>query len=101
LINSLICIIVGILFYFYTNEFKDEISRRRVITYFIFGGYFIFSGFLGLKITFATEFKIIDFDIFKSSHLFSVLSLISNVLFGIFIYNVIKKERDVISNSKT
>lgn len=101
LINGIICIITGILFFFYTNEFKDEISKNRLITYFIFGGFFMFRGFLGMKMSFIGEFNIMDFDFHNSLHLFSILELISSVLIGIFIFNSIKKEKDVINNSKT
>lgn len=94
LINGLVCLITGIMFYFYIYEFKLDLSKRKTVAYFIFGAYFIFNGFIRIKIAFLGDiFNLKDFDIYNTNHMFTILSLISNIIFGIFIFNSIKQEK--------
>lgn len=67
--------------------------------YFMFGAYFIFSSFIRIKLLLVETFKVTDFNVYDNEHLFSLLWLISNVMFGIFMFNTIKQEKDA-SNTK-
>lgn len=94
LINGLICLITGIMFYFYIYEFKTDLSKNRTITYFIFGAYFVFNGFIRIKMALLGDiFNFHDLDIYNNSHMFTLLSFLSNIIFGIFIFNSIKQEK--------
>ena len=95
LINGLICLITGALFYFYINTFKDEISKSKTIMYFIFGAYFIFDGFIRIKIaTIKDLLNFNDFNIYDSSHAFAILTLVAHIMFAVVMYISIKKEKE-------
>lgn len=100
LMNSIICLVTGMLFYFYIHEAKEDLKKSKVISYFLFGSYFVFSSFIRLKMILTSDFQITNFNVYDNEHLFSLLGLIANVMFGIFMFNIIKQERNA-NNTKT
>lgn len=92
LINGLINLVIGGMIYFNIHEFK--MCKKRMICYFLFGGYFIFSGFLRLKVAFLEGvFNFSNFDIYNQNTLFAAISCISNAVFVMIVYDLIKIER--------
>lgn len=100
LMNSIICLITGVLFYFYIHEFKEDLKKVKVVTYFLFGSYFIFSSFIRIKMILTDSFQLTNFNIYDNEHLFGLLGLIANIMFGVFMFNAIKQEKNA-SNTKT
>ena len=99
LINGILNILICGLFFFYTNKYRCLIDRTRLIVFSSFSIYFLFIGFLKLRV--AIEMNDWAFKLpYNSNTIFNITSTVTLVLISVYLYFVItyKKNKNVNSN---
>lgn len=85
LINGILNILICGLFFFYTNKYRTLMSKGRMIMFSSFSLYFLFIGFLRLRVA----MKVNDWSlslIYNNENVFNTVSMINGVIIIIFLY---------------
>lgn len=99
LINGIFNILMSLLFFFYTNKYRDYFNDVRMILYSTFSLYFLFIGFLRIRVA-LEENKWFEGLEYSYTTVFSIASNITAVVVITFLYLSISFKGKIIKNDE-
>lgn len=85
LINGLLNVVMSGLFFFYTNKYRDFFSQVKLIVFSSFSLYFLFIGFLRVRVALELNNWIGDLS-YDPLLIFDFSSIITCMIFAAFLY---------------
>lgn len=98
LINGIFNIILCMLFLFYTNKYRFIMPRFRIMLYSSFALYFLFIGFLRIRIAIGTEWTFKDE--YSVGYITNIINTITSFFIVIFLFFSVKFRGKIIKENK-
>lgn len=95
LLNGLINILMCVAFFYYVHRYRSLLNKTKVMMYSSFGLYFLFVGFLRIRIG-IIDHQLVERDVYDVLYnLFNIINIITGSILVTFMYNIVTLKSNI------